>query len=193
MKESKLITKQDLPTFTIMTLTVKSRILSEILVAEKIFQEKVLLPNGKLVNNRIGRYSVFSINEPEKPGSYDKIKVWSNGYDFFYRIDKESEWHIWPNYPEQIAKHFHLTSLDNGRNCELWYLVYISKDLNDESFNIGAKITVLWSGEVYAKEDLYIGYKPHNLLVEYGHGFGIFMGESYQAYKKLYDSLCSNN
>ena len=193
MRENKINFEEDFRNIVIMTFTLKSRYLTEVTLANIRLNNKVLLPNGKWVEKKGFLYSVFSISNDEDESSSYKMNVWTNGHDFVYKIDSSGDWHIWPAYSGHIAKKFKLTSLEDDNECELWYLFRMTEKKQSGLLDTGGQITVLWVGEVTPNDDLYMSFNKQMLTIEFGHGFGIFLGGNFKKYKSLYESLKSNN
>lgn len=184
---------ENLPAVIIMTFSLETKFLPECTLKNKSSTDLILVPPSCDSNHFIEFITVISIVENPKSGEYEKIKIQFNGQLFLYSIQQQSGWHIYAKYPDHIAKKFSVISLENGLTSEILYLLKLPDFMESEVFNLGGKITVLLIGESSMFEELSLYSQSGKSLVKFGHGFGIFLGGLYGEYKKLYDSICSNN
>lgn len=190
MKDKSIMIENDLLNMVVGTVSVKSRCMSSYKRINNGSEDIIILPNGKVRKRLDTSISWFTVKETEVGFN---LKIWANGYDMFYSINSVNDWHVEANYPEHMVKIFHLTSLDNGEECEVWYLFKFTEDLSDELFDLGGEITVLWIGEIINLDNLTLKTTSQKIIIEFGHGFGVFFPGMHQRYKKLYEAIRSLN
>jgi len=120
------------------------------------------------------------------------MSIWSNDIKAKYAITDSSSWHIWIHDPNYIAKSFQLTSLDNGSASEMWYLMDLSEEPDEDEVLTGGEVKVIWRGEKGLINDDTLEHQPIFLL-EFEDGWALFHPGLYDKYKKVYDSLRNKN